>query len=222
MTLSPWESSQGYLDICPSARGYHFPTVEFVVGIDASLNYMDAAFAITSAYMFPRLITMLTLRLAVLLLAILALVSLVKPHWILRIFAYIQRNCTTSEAIASLIDEVEEQDHRIQRLFARSNAANPLPEDALQCLAKLSAAVRRYQVSSFLSRGPLVDVLWSCVVLMKVVQNSPGYAGLDKALEVFGELKADLRVSIPTQQNIRISDRFQTVENLMLEAARRN
>ena len=59
---------------------------------------------------------------------------------------------------------------------------------------------------------PLVDVLWSCIVTLKDVQSSPWYEGFTEALKALGEVMNEIRVGIPTCNEISVSDRFQAVE----------
>ena len=84
------------------------------------------------------------LRLAFSFSVIFTLWSLVKYRWILRVLAYLRRNYTASGAIAYLIEETEELEVAInKRVDARSNLANPLPEDLQQRSAKLPGLLRR-------------------------------------------------------------------------------
>jgi len=84
------------------------------------------------------------LRLAFSLSVIFTLWSLVKYRWIPRALAYLRRNYTASGAIASLIEDMEELEPAVNKVVhARSNLANPLPEDLRQRSAKLPGLLRR-------------------------------------------------------------------------------
>lgn len=141
-------------------------------------------------------------------LVILALLFLVKPHWIPRILAYVQRNFTTYGAIGTLIDDMEELEHMIQDLSTLSTTAESLPEDLRQRMVKLPGLVRRYWSPPFLSMELLVDVLCSWIVLMKCVQRSPRHEGFDEALRAFGGLSTEIGVGIPSQRNLRYLTNF--------------
>jgi len=63
---------------------------------------------------------------------------------------------------------------------------------------------------------PFVDVLWSCIVALKDVQNSPRYEGYTDALDALGEVVDEIRVGTPTQHQIGVSDGLQAVEDAIL------
>ena len=61
---------------------------------------------------------------------------------------------------------------------------------------------------------PLVDVLWSCIILMKEAQKSPHYEGYEEALQAFAEVEIEVRVRIPPQRDLHdASDNHQSVMN---------
>lgn len=134
---------------CPSpARGQHFPTVEFVVGINPTLCKRHRCIpppplTTTSVCTFPCLSPMSVSipRLAFSFLVILVLLAFFKPHWIPpKVLVYIQRKWTTSGCLSALIDEMEELE---LVLSDPSIIPESLPEDVRQRAAKLPGHLRK-------------------------------------------------------------------------------
>ena len=124
------------------ARGHRFPTVEFVVGTNVTVGKRCCRPPSPLAtYMLPCLTSTLSLMLAILLLAILALLSPLKP-WSRHILAYLRRRFTESGAIAALIEEMEMTEPTFHRLTTVPYAG-ALPGDLPQRLAKLPGHLRR-------------------------------------------------------------------------------
>ena len=143
--MNRWVSRTVIISL-PPARGRHFPTVGFVVDINfnATLCQLCSKFLPPSP---PRLLvhsSMSILRLAFSFLVIFGLWSLVRFRWIPRFLAYLRRNYTTSGALASLIDNLEQLELEVkQTVHNRSNRPDLFPVDLQQRSAKLPDLLRR-------------------------------------------------------------------------------
>ena len=124
--------------------GRHFPTVRFVVAINAALCQRCSKFLPPPPLRLLVHSSMSVFTLAFLLLVMFGLWSLVKFRWIPRFFAHLRRNYTASGALDVLIEELEQLELAVkQAVHDRSNRPDLLPVDLQQRSAKLPDLLRR-------------------------------------------------------------------------------